>query len=198
MRITADNWAEFFQDPPTIYLNGIVMDLVQEADEEAGYILITETDAKGDLFMKNGEPVSRKLTGRVSIEGPRLEHAVTVTDHAGEAVYGDFMGLQAPEIKWIAAEDVVIPGDAVYFPLISWDIAANLETVRVTPSRSAEHEKALDELWAGRLTPNQVREQFDLPPVEGGDIYLKGDLFKGCKLVEGPFIPDGEIIKKLK
>jgi hypothetical protein len=118
MRITADNWAEFFQDPPTIYLNGIVMDLVQEADEEAGYILITETDAKGELFMKNGEPVSRKLTGRVSIEGTRLEHAVAVTDHAGEAVYGDFMGLKIGDIPpggftitWETGED----RDAVAF-----------------------------------------------------------------------------------
>jgi len=71
MRITRDTWHQHFAECPQIFLNGIVMEGVIEADEEAGHVIVYETDDKGNALVDKAAGVfrTRKITGRVSIEG---------------------------------------------------------------------------------------------------------------------------------
>jgi len=72
MNINIKTWPFYFEEPPTVYLNGTPLtDIVTEADDTVGYVIVAETDLKGDIVTKDGHVVHRKLTGRVHIDGKR-------------------------------------------------------------------------------------------------------------------------------
>ncbi|ODM71697.1 hypothetical protein [Bradyrhizobium elkanii] len=66
------HWSHQFREAPSVYLNGILMEHVTEADAAAGYIVIQEYDGDRLRLAPDGQSIAtRKITGRVDIVGER-------------------------------------------------------------------------------------------------------------------------------
>jgi len=73
-----DHWKNQFQECPKVYVNGIEMDGVCEADDTAGFVVVVEKDTDGKLKLTpDGQSIATtKISGRIDILGPRLPMAV--------------------------------------------------------------------------------------------------------------------------
>lgn len=76
MRVVADPrhsdyWARRFATCPLILLNGAVVDHVHEADEERGYVIVTDVDEAGNCrATPDGQRIATKrLEGNVELIG---------------------------------------------------------------------------------------------------------------------------------
>lgn len=101
MRIKFNEWGHVFESAPTIFLNGIVMGDVIEADEEAGHIIVYDTDHQGN-YIRDADGSSwrtRKITGRVSIEGKKREAITTFGREIDWSQYRGLWGLRDVDDK---------------------------------------------------------------------------------------------------
>lgn len=61
----------FSPNPARVFLDGVEMDLVVEADDELGEIELCVTDAAGILKLdQNGQPMWKRMKGKVLIISP--------------------------------------------------------------------------------------------------------------------------------
>lgn len=73
MRYTVENTSKINR-PVIVYLDGVEVSLVVEADTEQGYITRCRQDEKGLMYADgNGEVATERLTGRVTVVPMRAE-----------------------------------------------------------------------------------------------------------------------------
>lgn len=203
MRITYNDWTTIFETAPTIYLNGMVLEGVIEADEEAGHVIVYDTDEKGNYLTDgHGGVRTRKITGRVSVEGTKR----TASDEPEVNVYGDFMGYKPGELPpggftmtWVTTGGGGAGGGggaAVPIHLLVGD----RETVKVTPAGTSQDDfrSSIDRYPSHDIeiiSTTVAKNKDPVPRLDTSDpavrqlfINLDAKPAFGCRLVEGPFI----------